>query len=824
MFNGHGLKLAMMLLVMVSTVTVLFAQESDDRRLTRVEQELWDEYAPALKSDTTIFYRAVQMTDDIFSGVAEWNLSFVAFSRRGEAFDSHRYLFAGIPVRREHRTVLENIDVGRRYVAGLGHTERYVGGADGFTEYFAGFAEPLESGSVNVNFADRGYLAGVRATYAASFERGWSASIYAAGRTGRDLHVGGVFANAADVGVRVQKHWNYRHCLTFAAIFSPSERGLRRSSVDEVFTLTGDNLYNPSWGYFNGKVRNANVRRTTIPQIVAAFTSQLSPKTELLLSAGASVGRSGYSSLEWFDAMTPVPDNYRYLPSYFSNAEVADAVADAWRNGNERYTQIDWDELYRRNRMQGDGHSVYAVGDRVERTSDFHFRAAAVTEAGGGLTLGYGLHLAYENTRNWQQMRDLLGGNHIVDIDQYLIDDATYGNKLQNDLRNPNRIIGEGDRFGYDYALAERYAAVFATLSWRSDRSRLEVAAETGKHTVFREGFYEKELFAGDRSFGRSRMTTLAPYSVKAVYGYSFTPRNYLEMRLSAAGEMPDAEDLFLQTRYNNRTIDNPRLRNRYGAELNYTFLHKTIDLKATLFAHLTRNDCEVSHYFDDLASEYSDMVVSGIDMLRYGVEIAANIRISRHWSASAAFTAGRYLYNADPRVMLYADTDNRVLVNDAVAHMGDCVAGNAPQIAATAEVSYMNRGWGVHLNLNYAGMRYVEAAAVRRTDRVSRQGSLSEEMFRRFVTQERLPDAVTADAMVWRSFRLKRDYNSSSRIVVSLSARNIAGSKSIVFSGRESMRIHRTRVADGYLYSPFATTRLYAYPRTFRLSVTWRF
>ena len=34
-------------------------------------------------------------------------------------------------------------------------------------------------------------------------------------------------------------------------------------------------------------------------------------------------------------------------------------------------------------------------------------------------------------------MRDLLGGDHIVDLDQYLIDDDTYGNLLQNNLRNP---------------------------------------------------------------------------------------------------------------------------------------------------------------------------------------------------------------------------------------------------------------------------------------------------------------------------------------------------------------------------------------------------
>lgn len=822
---GHGLRLTMLLLVMVSAMTSLFAQEPEARRLTRYEQELWDEYRGNILFDTTIFYRAVQSAEDIFADVADHGMSFVAFRRRGEEPYGGRTLFEGIPLRSEHRTVLNNLKIDRRRYSGFGNSERYAAGVvAGFTEYRSELAEPLLSGLVSADFSDKGYIAGVRAYAAETFAHDWSLSVYAGGRTGRDLHVDGVFTNAADAGLHLLKHWNYRHRLTLTAIFSPSERGMRRASVAEAFTLTGNNLYNPSWGYFNGKVRNANVRRVMMPAIVAAFTSEISPATTLTLSAGGEAGTRRYSSLDWFDAMTPLPDNYHYLPSWYSNPGIAGAVAEAWRGNDTRHTQIDWDELYRRNTMRSDGHSIYAVSDRVERVAALHLRAAAVTEAGGGLTLGYGLHLSAENNRCWQQMRDLMGGSHIVDIDHYLIDDATYGNKLQNDLRHPNRIVGEGDRFGYDYSFSEVYAGAFATLRFQRNRSRFDAAAEVGNRSIVRRGYFEKELFAGDGSFGPSRRTTMAPYAVKMAYGYSFTPRHYLELRLSMSGRMPEAEDLFLQSRYNNRTVDNPRLRTDYGGEVNYTFLHNTVDLRLSAFAFMVQNDCEVSHYYDDLESEYSDMVVSGIGRLHLGMEAAANIRITRYWSASAALTAGRYRYSADPRVTLYADSDNRLLVDRAVAHMGGCRVGNTPQIAATGEVAWSRNGWGVRMSLNYAGLRYVEPAAMRRTDRVSRQGSVSEEIFRRYVTQERLPDAVEANAGAWRVFRIRSDAKLQSRIVLSLSVNNLAGSRNTIYNGRESVRISRTRVADGYIYAPFATTYLYSYPRTFRLSVSWRF
>ncbi|MBP3482287.1 MAG: TonB-dependent receptor [Alistipes sp.] len=795
------------------------AQTSDDE-FKYVADSFTDEYRPKIEADSSIFYRAVQATEDIFADVADYDLSFVAFSRRGGSFDSRQTVLNGIPVRREYRSALRMLRIEGRELSGIRYSDRYVGSADGITEHLIDFSEPLSSHSANINVADRGYWVGLRAAMSGTFRRGWSLSAFVAGRTGRDMHTDGVFTNSLSLGASLSKHWNYRHKVSLTALFSPSERGMRRYSSEEAFTLTGDNLYNPSWGYQNGRMRNANVRRIVAPTIVATYDAVLSPSTTLTSAAGIDAGSRRYSSLAWFDAQTPLPDNYRYLPSYFSDDEVAADVAKAWRRRDPRYVQIDWDELCEQNRLAG-GHSVYAVEDRTERFTDLHLRVSAATAVGDKLTIGYGIHFAYLRSRHFKRMRDLLGGEYITDIDQYLIDDAAYGNKLQNNVRDPNRVIREGDRFGYDYAMVCRRGGLSASLVYAADRFRFDFAAELNDMTVYRRGYYEKELFAGDGSFGRSDKIRLAPYMLKVSCGYSFTPRHYLELCAMAGGESPDAEDLFLQPQYNNRIVDKPHLRNICAAELNYTFLHRVVNLKASLFAVLTRNDCETSRYFDDLASVYSDMVVTQIDKLRLGVELAADIRMARHWRASLAVTAGRYTYFSDPRVSLYSDTDNEVICDRAVAHMGNCRLGAAPELAATADIVYMNKGWGVRMTFNYAGLRYVEPTAMRRTDRVSRQGSVSEETYRRFVRQERLPDAITADAAVWKSFRLRKG---SSRIVVSLSAANVAGSRDIVYNGRESARVRRTSVAGKYVYAPFPNTYLYAYPRTFRLSVTYRF
>lgn len=49
-----------------------------------------------------------------------------------------------------------------------------------------------------------------------------------------------------------------------------------------------------------------------------------------------------------------MPDNYRYLPSYAGDRE----TELAWRSNDTRCTQVDWDELVRRNRMPPDTRSM----------------------------------------------------------------------------------------------------------------------------------------------------------------------------------------------------------------------------------------------------------------------------------------------------------------------------------------------------------------------------------------------------------------------------------------------------------------------------------
>lgn len=801
------------LLVFLFVVRGAAAQLPDDEYYPYAT--VYEEPTPVLLTDSSLFYRAIQSTPDLYGEYTAFNLPYVALNRRGQPYRAEETSYAGLETASRYFPVLRQLGAREERRAGIATAPGTVGRSGGVRifRFPDGPAEPSRHAAVG--FTDRNYLVGAKLAFAQPLGRGWEAAAGVDARTGRDMHVEGVFTNALTAGFRAAKRFGDEHVLGLLVVLPPSVRGTRLSSAEEAFRLTGDNLYNPAWGFQDGKVRNSRVRREFVPLAAATYCVRLSPATRLDAAAGAEYGVRKYSALGWYDARTPMPDNYRYLPGYTGDRE----TEQAWRSNDARYTQVCWDELIARNRMAG-GHAVYTLEDRAERIRNLALDALFTTDIDDRLTLYYGLSYRHAQTRSYKQMRDLLGAGYITDIDQYLVDDDTYGNLMQNDLRHPGRTIREGDRFAYDYALTTREACVRVQAEYRADRFRADVSLSLGDAAVFRRGYYEKELFPGAQSYGRSRRMKFTPYTAKALAGWAFSPRSYLEASAAAGASVPDAADLFYQPLYNNRTVDGPSPERFYAAGLDYSRTGEKLTLRVSAFAVMALDGTETRRYYDDMAGVYSDMAVTGIGRMAVGVEAAAGIRLAYRWELSLAASAGRYKYVRNPRVTVVSDVDNMLVDTRAESRMGGCELGGAPQLTACAGLAYFGpKGWGFRASAGYAGRRYVGPMPLRRTARIARQGGITPEAFAEFTRQERLGDAFTFDAALFKTFWFGR-----SRLTASLMLRNLPGDTDTVYSGYESLRVRRIRSGDALFFAPHVTRYTYAYPRSFYLTISYKF
>ncbi len=774
----------------------------------------WEPRPAMIETDSTLFYRAVQTDDDLYGRIADFNLPQVAVGRRGWRFNGETVAVEGTPVAYRYASALRLLGADEVRSASFAPAGDFVLTPGGLRLFRFEDAEPLRPYAASVRYADRNYRFGARLTARHAWGRGWFGSMALDLRTGRDRLIEGVFTNALTAAFRIEKRFAEDARLALAVVMPPSVRGTRLSSTEEAFMLTGDRLYNPAWGFQDGKVRNSRVRREVVPLVLLSGRMPLSEATALQAAIRMEAGVRKYSSLGWYDARTPMPDNYRNLPSWSGDR----AAEEVWRSSDPRYTQIDWDDLIATNSRLG-GAAHYALEDRVERITKLRADLTFETRLDERLMLRYGAFYDFASSRNYKEMRDLLGGEYLTDIDHFLVDDDTYGNRLQNDLRNPDRQIREGDRFGYDYAFTTQQAGVRFAADYRSDRLRAAVAAEIGDLSLRRCGHYEKELFPGSGSYGNSRRMHFSPYAVRLSAGWAFTPRSYLGISALAAAMAPAAADLFYQPLYNNRTIDRPTAERHLAAEVVGRLTGPVLQLHLSAFVAVTTDGEESRRYYDDLAGVYCDMAVEGIARRAVGAEAAAEIRLSPSWSLSLAASAGRYTFIRDPRVTVISDVDNAAIDTRAVSRMGDCRVGGMPQYTAVAALRWFGaKGWGARLSAGYAGGRYVEPAFLRRTARVAQQAAVTPEAFTDFTHQERLDDALTLDAALFKSFRFER-----SQLSVSLMLRNLTDDETF-YNGYESQRVRRLSVGDTHQWQPHATRYTATYPRSLYLTVSYKF
>lgn len=774
-------------------------------------ETIYDAYEPRVTTDSALFYRAVQTDDDLYANSMRYRFGFTRNERRGQR-DSWRTKIGALSVAGGYTSLLRMLGMEENRGGGLWY------GQESESSFLLPDNPASRAGRASVRFSDRGYTAGVRCAFVWPLRRDWELAVGLDARTGRDLHVEGVFAQAAQAGVRLTKRFADGGCLTLLVIVPPSMRGLRAATTLEAARLTGDPRYNPVWGYQQGRVRNSRVRREMRPLSAALYRRPLGASTIMTLAATVEAGLRRTSGLGWYDARNRMPDNYRSMPSYVADPDRRACLEAVWRSGDTRYTQIDWEELYRENSMSKSP-AAYFVADRAERLFRMQLSAAGHTER-GRTVLRYGLDAGYERLRRYRQMRDLLGGAYLVDRDQYLLDDDAYGTMLQNDLRHPDRMVREGGRFGYDYAATAVHWRLWAEGQYRADRFRAGVRVEFGSRAVRRRGYYEKELFPGPGSYGRSRRLGFAPYALAARVGWAFTPRCYLEAVVRAAAEAPDVDALFLNPEYNNRPVDDPSLRKSVGAELNLTWLGRVVDLRGSLFALLTTDGMSVVRYFDDASSRFCDRIASGIGIRSLGVEVAAEFRLAYRWRLTLAASAGSYRYVRNPRVTVYDDRDNALVDDRAESHMGGCRVGGTPGFTAFAGVNYFGpKGWGVKCSAAGAAERYVEPEPLRRTVRIAGQLAVSPETFAAITAQERLPAALSVDASLFKTFYFDR-----SRLSLACSVTNLLGERNGLYAGYESIRVVTRRAGDARVSVPLDTRYLAAYPRTFFLSVTYVF
>lgn len=737
---------------------------------------------------------------DFYSQASDFSLSFLRFRPRGYQWRSAQW--NGVEMDNWWNSTIPWSAMGTLSSIGVNFTDRGlafaekegVGTISGLERFSTIPSDLRIGGRATTSISNRTYSYRATAGYNGQ-SRGWGFAFEATKRGGQSIAIDGVYADSYNFFASISKTTT-RHSIILTALYAPSERGVQSASTAEAFELKST-LYNPSWGWQGRWQRSSRVRQNREPMVMVNHDWKITDRLNLRSSLFLRTGYEKYSALGWQNAPNPLPDYYRYMPSFQDDPLTEEMVSQQWRE-NDDVSQINFQNLFNINGYNTPS-ARYVLEDRVRQGTLITAQTAL-----SGRYLQAGAAVTVAQNCNFKEMVDLLGGQYWRDIDAYLEQDDDLKEQTENNLQNPNRKIGVGDRFGYDYSMRMVRVRAWIGHDYRLNDSWMVRAG--GQITLLeyqREGYYEKQNFPGAASLGRSQVANKADLMFKASAEYHLGGR--FAARFSAAYQSlsPRVDVLFLAPEYRNALT--PDLKNQQitAFEISADYRFTNLRLNGVIYYTLSNNGSQLTDFYDDIDHLYTHYLIQDIEQRHLGFEASAEIDLSEQFTLQLACALGDNRYTSNPRGRQWAESNARELRSDETIYYRDLHSGISPSTVGVVSINYRIKGWNLRLAANGFDDNYIRLSPLRRTDRGGVASSIG---------QEKLSGGVTFDLFAGKTLY----FTDRQSLGVYMGVNNLLNNTTIKTMGYESSRMRNSE--------PMASRYYYGLGLNGFMTVTYRF
>lgn len=678
------------------------------------------------------------------------------------------------------------------------------------------FAEDYAPGfNGSVAYTNSNYKLRAMATYSTGvMKNGWAVTLSAIGRYADEGVVPGSFYNSWGYFLSAQKVFNKQHSLSFVTFGAPTKRTNSSAVAQEAYDLASDNLYNPNWGWQNGEKRNAKVVEAFDPTAIINWIWK--PKDGTTLNTGFGFRSSNYASsaLNWCNAADPRPDYYRYLPSWYKDhPEEYELYVDKWTN-DENQRQIDWDNLYQSNYLAkefgGQPGSIYILEKRHSNQINYQFNSTLNMRLNDYMTLQGGVGASYSEASYYKTIKDLLGGDYWLDIDQY--SERDYPDNptiLQNDLNNPNRKVGVGDRFGYDYNVNSVRANAWIQNVINLPKWDINYGLNIS-YTQFQRVGNMRNGRAPENSYGKGELHQFDNAALKLGLGYKLDGRNRFVFHGYYGTKAPLSDRAYVSPRIRDGVVAGLSSERLLSGDISYVFNYRAIKGSITGFWTEQYNSTERLSFYDDEFQTFMNYALTNVRKSYRGVEVGMQAALTPSLTVSLAGTFSKYKYKNRP--MGTRSYENGMAPDTTqVVYLKNYYVAGTPQTCLSLSFNYRAPGmWFFELNGTYMGDSYISLAPNRheeRSDILSNFNSLEEyeAWVTDFTKQDKLKNAFVVNASIGKVIYLSR----SSSLNINLNVTNLLNNKDIQTSGYQQCRINTsdylnttTRYPNKYYYA----------------------
>ena len=671
--------------------------------------------------------------------------------------------------------------------------------------------------------------------------KGWAFSANVTYRWANEGYVEGTFYNSLSYFLGVQKVFgDGSHSLSLVTWGNPTERASQGAGTDEMYWLANDRYYNPYWGYQNGKKRNSRVVHDYSPTALLTWDWKIDNETKLTTSLLGKYTMYESTKLNYNNSSNPHPSYWKNMPSSYYDVwgesgesnRTPQALED-WNRAYEYWTsskanrQINWDQLYYANGIaaQQGQDAMYYIQAKHNDALTFTFASTLNKELGKDNQWNLGIVAATNKGMHYQTMEDLLGASTYHNINTYAL--GTYdrnSDEIQYDLNHRDKVIGVGDKFGYDYNLLVNNAKIWSSYTENFGILHYTIAAKLGYTSMQRDGKMRNGL-AANNSYGKSKTAEFIDGGFKFNSSLNLGRGNTLTFGIGYEHRAPQARTAFASPEINNDFVTDLKNEQVFSTELGYQFenawLHANLN---AYYSHLRNVTDWQNYYFDDINS-FSYVSLTGIKKEYYGLEAGLRFKVTSAFDINLLGTISDAKIRNNSHVR-YMNSTSAEYTDEIVYNKGMRDSGT-PLTAASLGLSYHSGGWYIDLNCNYYDRIYLSYAPSYRY-----QSTLDtrQEIYGNVYNEGKLiPSAVEQaqghggfmlDGSIGRSIYLKRGMLS-----INLMVTNILNNQNLCTGGYEQSRSNYTASGNTRAYS-FSRNpmRFYAYGTNGMLNITYRF
>ncbi|MFY7964801.1 MAG: TonB-dependent receptor domain-containing protein [Chitinophagaceae bacterium] len=676
-------------------------------------------------------------------------------------------------------------------------------------------------------FSNRNYTHKFDITHSTGIsKKGWAFSFSASRRYADEAYFPGTSYDGWSWFAAVDKRIGQNHLLSLAVFGAPTKSGRQGTGVKEAFDLVG-NDYNPNWGWQNGKKRNAAITRTNQPVAILTHDYRINNSTNLVTAASFSVGERGSSNLDWYHADNPNPQYYRYLPSYWEDADLKAQLTKEWQT-NDNVRQINWNKLYDANYGQTETfngvtgkRSRYVQFEYLTKTTRLNLNTVLNARIGDHTEFTGGASFQYQKNNNYKKIIDLLGGDYYVDLNQFAERINANNQSLpQSNLNNPNRIVKVGDDYGYNYDITINRALAWAQVVMKYNKLDYFASLEFSGTGFARNGNYKNGLFPNN-SFGKAEWQIFKNYAFKTGFTYKLNGRNYFYGNIATLTKAPFFDNVYLSPRVRNTTQDKITNEDIRSVEAGYTLNAPKLKVRLTGYYTEFHNQMNVLTFFHDTYLNLVNYGITGINKTHSGGELGIEAKVLPNLTMNAAAAVGRYYYTSTQNSVTTIDNDASVVSRDVVYAKGYYVGGT-PQQAYSVGFNYRSpKFWSVGITYNYFDDIYVEINPLRRTAAAVQGLKEGSPEWRAILDQTKLQSQSTVDMYASYSLKLPKSWSINKKntfLAFSLSASNLLNNRTIIPFAFEQLRF------DASEFEKFPGRYNYAYGVNYAASVSLRF